>query len=111
MEMLYVLYCKLDGVNHIQWRKSALVPIWIQIIILYQITGSLDDLKSALRQEAERAYLRLITTVRSLELKPRAELCGDLWMEYINRECTTDASDPSCPTPFSPYEKIEEPFL
>ena len=32
-------------------------------------------------------------------------------MEYINREYTTDASDPSCPTPFSPYEKIEEPFL
>ena len=32
-------------------------------------------------------------------------------MEYVNRECTTDVSDPSCPTPFSPYEKIEEPFL
>lgn len=38
MEMARVLYCKLDGVNHLQWRKSALVPIWIQIIILYSIT-------------------------------------------------------------------------
>ena len=74
-------------------------------------SGSLDDFKSALGQEAARAYLRRTTTVRSLELEPRAEFCGDLWMEYINRECTTDVSDPSCPTPFSPYEKIEEPFL
>lgn len=38
MKMARVLYCKLDGVNHLQWRKSALVPIWIQNIILYSIT-------------------------------------------------------------------------
>lgn len=33
------------------------------------------------------------------------------WREYINEDCMTDASDPSCSMPFSPYEKIEEPCL
>ena len=32
-------------------------------------------------------------------------------MEYINEDCMTDASDPSYPTPFFPYENIGEPFL
>ena len=73
--------------------------------------GNLDDLLSAPRQEAARAYLRRITIVRSLEFESAAELCDESWMEYINRDCMTDASDPSCPTPFLPYEKTEEPFL
>lgn len=32
-------------------------------------------------------------------------------MEYINEDCMTDASDPSYPTPFFPYENTGEPFL
>ena len=32
-------------------------------------------------------------------------------MEYINEDCITDASDPSYPTPFFPYENIGELFL
>ena len=52
-----------------------------------------------------------MTTVESLEFEPGAELCDDSWMEYINEDCMTDASDPSCPRPFSPYERIKGPCL
>ena len=68
--------------------------------------------KRQLGQEAAKAYLTRITTVESLEFEPGAELCGDdSWMEHINEDCMTDASDSSYPMPFLPYENIGEPFL
>lgn len=51
-----------------------------------------------------RAYLRYINIIRSLEFEPGLDLCEESWMAYIDCDCMTDASDPSCPTPFSPYE-------
>jgi len=79
--------------------------------IRQRLAAVIDDLKSAIWQEAAKAYLTSITTAESLESEPGAELCDDSWMEYINEDCMTDASDLSYPTPFPPYEKIEEPFL
>jgi len=79
--------------------------------IRQRLAAVVDELKSAIGQEAAKAYLTRITTAESLEFEPGAELCDDSWMEYINEDCMTDASDPSYPTPFSPHEKIEEPFL
>ncbi len=75
------------------------------------LAAVVDELKSVIRQEAAKAYLTRITTAESLEFEPGAELCDDSWMEYINEDYMTDTSDPSYPTPFSPHEKIEEPFL
>ena len=71
----------------------------------------IDNLKNAVRQEAAKAYLTRITTVELPEFEPGAELCDDSWMEYINEDCMTDASNPSYPTPFSSSGKIEEPLL
>lgn len=83
----------LDVPQHIQQRLAAVM----------------DDLKNAIGQKVARGYSTHITTVESLEFEPGAELCDDSWMEYINEDCMTDASDPSCPTLFSPYERIKEP--
>jgi len=79
--------------------------------IRQRLAAVIDDLKSAIGQEAAKAYLTSITIVESLVLQPEVELCDNSWMEYINEDCMTDASDPSYPTPFSPHEKIKEPFL
>lgn len=38
----------------------------------------------------------LINTARSLGFEPGADLCEESWIEYINRDYMTDASDPSC---------------
>lgn len=35
-----------------------------------------------------------VSEIRSLEFDSGAELCDEWWMEYINRDCVTDASDP-----------------
>lgn len=79
--------------------------------IRQRLAAVIDDLKSAIGQEGAKAYLTSIFTVDSLVLEPEVELCDDSWMEYINEDCMTDASDLSYPMPCSPYEKIEEPFL
>ena len=80
--------------------------------IRQRLAAVIYDLKNAIWQEAAKAYLTRITTVESLEFEHGAELCGDdSWIEYINEDCMTDASDPSYPTPFFPYENIGEPFL
>jgi len=79
--------------------------------IRQRLAAVIDDLKSAIRQEAAKAYLTRITTAESLEFEPGAEPCDDSWMEYINEDCMTDASDLSYHTLLSPYEKIEEPLL
>ena len=71
-----------------------------------RLAAVIYDLKNAIGQEAAKAYLTRITTVESLEFELGAELCGDdSWMEYVNEDCMTDASDSSYPTPFFPYEK------
>ena len=79
--------------------------------IRQRLVAVIDDLKNAVGQEAVKAYLMNITTAESLEFEPGAELSHDSWMEYINEDCMTDASDPLYPTSLSPYEKIENPFL
>jgi len=79
--------------------------------IRQRLAAIIDDLKSAIGQEAAKAYLTSITTVKSWVLEPEDELCDDSWMEYVNEDCVTDASDLSYPIPGSLYEKIEEPFL
>jgi len=79
--------------------------------IRQRLAAVIDDLKSAIGQEAAKAYLTSITTAESLELETEAELCDDSWMEYINEDCMTDASDLSFSMPCSPHEKIEEPCL
>ena len=79
--------------------------------IRQRLAAVIDDLKNAVGQEAAKAYLTRITTIESPEFEPGAELCDDSWMEYINEDCMTDASDPSYPIPFSPSGKMEEPLL
>jgi len=79
--------------------------------IRQRLAAVMDDLKSAIGQEAAKAYLTSITTIESLVLEPEVELCDDSWMEYINEDCMTDASDLSYPMTCSPHKKIEEPFL
>ena len=59
----------------------------------------------------QQAYPMNITTAESLEFEHGAELSDDSWMEYINEDCMTDASDPLYPTSLSPYEMLENPFL
>ena len=71
----------------------------------------IDDLKNAVVQEAAKAYLTRITTVKSLELEPGDKLCDNSWMEYIDEDCMTDASNHSYSTPSSPSRKIEVPLL
>ena len=84
----------LEVSQHLQQRLAAVV----------------HDLKDSIGQEAARAYLTRITTTKSLEFEPGTELCDDSSMKY-NEDCMTDTSDPSYPTPFLSYEKIEEPCL
>lgn len=66
------------------------------------LAAVIDDLKNAVGQEAAKAYLARISNVESLESELGAELCDDSWMDYINEDCITIASDSSYPTPFSP---------
>ena len=64
--------------------------------IRQRLAAVIYDLKNAIGQEAAKAYLTRITTVESLEFEPGAELCGDdSWIEYMNKDCMTDASDSS----------------
>ena len=79
--------------------------------IRQRLAAVIDDLKNAVGQEAAKACLTRITTVESLELEPGAKLCDNSWMEYIDEDCMTDASDHSYSTPSSPSRKIEEPLL
>lgn len=77
--------------------------------IRQRLAAVIDDLKSAVGQEAAKAYLTS-TTFESLVLEPEVELCDDSWMEYINENCMTDTSDLSCPMPCPPHGKTEEPL-
>ena len=70
----------LEVSQHLQQRLAAVV----------------HDLKISIGQEAARAYLTRITTIKSLEFEPGIELCDDSSMKY-NEDCMTDASDPSSP--------------
>ncbi len=79
--------------------------------IRQRLAAVVNKLKSTIRQEVVKAYLIRITTAKSLEFEPGAELYDDSWMEYINKDYITNTSDPSYPTLFSPHEKIKEPFL
>lgn len=45
--------------------------------IRQRLATVIDDLKSAIGQEAAKAYLTSITTVESLALEPEVELCDD----------------------------------
>lgn len=76
-----------------------------------RLAAVIHDLKNAIGQEVARAYLTRIATVESLEFEPGAGLCDDSWLEYNNEDCITNASDSSCPRPFSPYKRIKEPCL
>jgi hypothetical protein len=77
--------------------------------IRQRLAAVIDDLKSAIGQEAAKAYLTSITTVKSLVLGPEVELCDDSWMEYINEDCMTDASDFSYLMPCSPTKILKNP--
>ena len=79
--------------------------------IRQRLAAVIDDLKSAIGQEAAKAYLTSITTAESLESETEVELSDDSWMEYINKNCMTDASNLSYPMSCSPYENIEEFFV
>ena len=79
--------------------------------IRQRLAAIIDDLKSAIGQEATKAYLTSIIIVESLILEPEVELYDDSWMKYINEDCITNASDLSYLMSCSPHEKIEEPFL
>ncbi len=80
--------------------------------IRQRLAAVVDDLRSAVGQEAAKAYLTRIFDIESVEFEPGAELCDDSWMEFINEDCMTDdASNPSYPTPSSSYEKDEESLL
>ncbi len=67
----------------------------------------IHDLKSAIEQEAARAYLTNVINVESLVLESEVEFYDDSWMEYINEDCMTDASGFSYPMPCSPEENLE----
>lgn len=67
--------------------------------IRQRLAAVIDDLKSAIGQEAAKAYLTSITTAESLVLGLEVELCDDSWMEYINEDYMTNASDLSYPMP------------
>ena len=60
--------------------------------------------KNAVKQEAAKAYLARISNIESLEFEPGAEHCDDSWMEYINEDCMTVASNSSYSTPSLSYE-------
>lgn len=57
----------------------------------------IGDLKDAIGPEAAKAYLTRVS-VEPVELEPGAELCDDSWMEFIDEDCMTDASEALCPT-------------
>ncbi len=67
--------------------------------IRQRLAAVIDDLKSAIGQEAAKACLTSITTAESLVLGLEVELCDDSWMEYINEDYMTNASDLSYPMP------------
>ena len=67
------------------------------------LVAAIDDLRDAVGQEAAKAYLMNIITTKSLEFKPGAKLSYDLWMEYINKDCITNASNPLYSISLSPY--------
>ncbi len=79
--------------------------------IRQRLAAVIDDLKSAIGQEAAKAYWTSITTAESLESETEVELCDDSCMEYINKNCMTDASDLSYPMSCSSHENIEKPFV
>lgn len=80
--------------------------------IRQRLAAVVDELRSAVGQEAAKAYLTRIFDIESVEFEPGAELCDDSWMEFINEDCMTDdASNPSYTTPSSSYEKDEESLL
>ena len=98
--------------NHSWPPRTSHQSLEVPQHIRQRLAAVIDDLKNAIGQEAAKAYLTRITTVESLEFEPGAEFCGDnSWMEYMNEDCMTDASDSYYPTPFLPYENIGEPFL
>lgn len=76
--------------------------------IRQRLAAIIDDLKSAIEQEAAKAYLTSIIIVESLILESEVELCDDSWMEYINEDCMTDVSDLSYLMPCSSQGKFEE---
>ena len=51
--------------------------------IRQRLAAVIDDLKSAIGQEAAKAYLTSVTTAESLVLEPEVELCDNSWMEYM----------------------------
>ena len=74
--------------------------------IRQRLATVIDDLKSAIGQEAAKAYLTSVITAESLVLEPEVELCDNSWIEHINEDCMTDASDLSYPIPCSPHKKL-----
>ena len=83
----------------------------VPLQIRQRLAEVVQDLKTAVGQQAAKDYLTRTSSEESIEVEPGAELCDDSWMEFINYECITDAGSPSYPTPLSSYGQIEEPSL
>ena len=88
--------------------STLAMTLEVQQHMRQRLAAVIDNLKNAMGQQAAKAYLTRITAVESLEFEPGAKLCNNSWMEYIDEDCMTNASDYSYPTP---SRKIEEPLL
>ncbi len=75
--------------------------------IRQQLAAVVSELRSAVGQAAAKAYLTHISNIESVEFEPGAELCDDLWKEFINEDCMTDDDH----TPSSPCDKNEASLL
>lgn len=76
-----------------------------------RLVAAIDDLRNAVGQEAAKAFFAPLINVESVGFEREAAICDDSWMEFVNENFMTDASDPSQSTPSSPSGNIEDASL